>query len=132
MIHSRSMEQFAEASRVFSIIFLVIQAMAIIDTSYRMHYWMIDKENQNWDIFNLVLSFGLFVASLIAVSMMFAWFTEGGPCEIEKFILSTVVIVPFFYTVVPISPLLSYIHTRTHAHAHPSPQHPHARTHVFQ
>eukprot|EP00471_Norrisiella_sphaerica_P001650 CAMPEP_0184486532 /NCGR_PEP_ID=MMETSP0113_2-20130426/8013_1 /TAXON_ID=91329 /ORGANISM="Norrisiella sphaerica, Strain BC52" /LENGTH=388 /DNA_ID=CAMNT_0026868453 /DNA_START=160 /DNA_END=1323 /DNA_ORIENTATION=+ len=107
-IDARNMEQFAEASRVFSIIFLVIQAMAIIDTSYRMHYWMIDKENQNWDIFNLVLSFGLFVASLIAVSMMFAWFTEGGPCEIEKFILSTVVIVPFFYTIASITEVVSH------------------------
>eukprot|EP00465_Bigelowiella_longifila_P012792 CAMPEP_0185254084 /NCGR_PEP_ID=MMETSP1359-20130426/2699_1 /TAXON_ID=552665 /ORGANISM="Bigelowiella longifila, Strain CCMP242" /LENGTH=322 /DNA_ID=CAMNT_0027836675 /DNA_START=266 /DNA_END=1231 /DNA_ORIENTATION=+ len=97
-IDQDNMDEFAMAARVFSIVFLVIQAIAIIDTTYRVHYWMIDKEQSGWDAANLSISAALYIASAISIGFMFSWFTEGGPCHVQKFILSSVLLIPILYT----------------------------------
>mmetsp|Transcript_23807 Transcript_23807/g.46647 ORF Transcript_23807/g.46647 Transcript_23807/m.46647 type:complete len:379 (+) Transcript_23807:38-1174(+) len=98
-MENESLNQFAEACRVISLIFLVFQSIVIIDYAYTLHFWMIDKEQTSWDIANLSLS-GLMIASVITVvGLMFHWFADGSSCGLEKFVLSMTIIVPFFYTV---------------------------------
>ena len=93
------MDEFLSAARVFSLFFLVIQSIALIDTAYHIHHWMIKKENTAWDIINLSLSLLILGGCIVAVGFLFEWFTTGGDCHIEKFVLSTVVIVPVLYTI---------------------------------
>eukprot|EP00466_Bigelowiella_natans_P013518 jgi/Bigna1/88852/estExt_fgenesh1_pg.C_390082 len=107
-IEQDRMDEFAMAARVFSILFLVIQAVALIDTAYRVHYWMVDKEQAGWDIANLSVSTALYVASIISIGFMFSWFTEGGPCHVQKFILSTVLLIPIFYTAFAITSVVEH------------------------
>ncbi len=97
-INRDRMREYADTARVISLIFLVVQAVAIVDYAYRVHLWMIEKREKVWDAINLGSSAALFVTSIIVIGFLFDWFTTGGDCHVEKFVISTVVISATLYT----------------------------------
>jgi len=101
-------DEYADAARIFSLFFLVIQSIAIIDTAYKLHNWMISGDQNSMYALNLGLSIILFMGAYVAIGFLFEWFTTGGDCHVEKFMLSTVVIVPVFFTVLSGTEVVSH------------------------
>eukprot|EP00468_Gymnochlora_sp_CCMP2014_P002921 CAMPEP_0167755714 /NCGR_PEP_ID=MMETSP0110_2-20121227/8980_1 /TAXON_ID=629695 /ORGANISM="Gymnochlora sp., Strain CCMP2014" /LENGTH=252 /DNA_ID=CAMNT_0007641737 /DNA_START=516 /DNA_END=1277 /DNA_ORIENTATION=+ len=63
-----------------------------------------DDNGQTWWLYlNIFGSVLLFAGSIVVIAFSFVWFTEGGECSIEKFILSTLIIVPIIYTILSIT-----------------------------
>eukprot|EP00467_Chlorarachnion_reptans_P016319 CAMPEP_0114509224 /NCGR_PEP_ID=MMETSP0109-20121206/13082_1 /TAXON_ID=29199 /ORGANISM="Chlorarachnion reptans, Strain CCCM449" /LENGTH=402 /DNA_ID=CAMNT_0001688335 /DNA_START=204 /DNA_END=1412 /DNA_ORIENTATION=+ len=97
-IDQQSMNDFADTCRIISLIFLVFQTIAIIDYAYTFHFWMIDKEDQSWDIANLALSGLMYSTAITVIGFLFKWFAAENSCGLEKFVLSMTIIVPALYT----------------------------------
>jgi len=107
-IDAQRMDEYAQAARITSLIFLVIQCAAIIDTAYRVNEFMTSKENVVWDAVNLVASVGILIGYIICSAFMFVFFTGGGDCHLEKFILSTLIIIPIFYTIASVTEVVEH------------------------
>ncbi|GAB5367000.1 hypothetical protein AAMO2058_001192300 [Amorphochlora amoebiformis] len=100
-IEKKSASEFAEASRIISLVFLIFQIMVIIDYAYTLHFWMIDRDEdrvKNWEYANLAISGVLICGCISADALLFHWFTEDDNCSIEKFVLSLTIIVPTLFT----------------------------------
>eukprot|EP00466_Bigelowiella_natans_P012320 jgi/Bigna1/86029/estExt_fgenesh1_pg.C_70293 len=97
------MDEYADACRVISLLFLVFQTVAIIDYAYTLHFWMIDKNDHTWDIANLAISGLMYAASVTIVGLLFHWFADGPTCGVEKFVLSMTLIVPFVFSVLSVT-----------------------------
>mmetsp|Transcript_28300 Transcript_28300/g.49769 ORF Transcript_28300/g.49769 Transcript_28300/m.49769 type:complete len:433 (+) Transcript_28300:130-1428(+) len=103
-----SLNDFASACRVIALVFLVYQAIALIDYAYTLHFWMIDAEEMKWDIVNLCMSGGLLAAAITVIGLLFHFFADGSTCGVEKFVLSMSIIVPFFFTVAACTELIPH------------------------
>jgi len=84
LIPNANMTQYADAARVFSVVFMLVQVLIIIDCAYNLHEWMMqhadasdaDADRRGWEpgllsncwkVSYAVISFTFFLSSLIAL-----------------------------------------------------------------
>lgn len=106
-IPNENMTDYAEAARVFSVIFLLAQVFIFIDFAYNVHEYFIAKMDardeelvrRNWEpgmcsniwrVLYLVTCIALIVTSITGIGVMYKYF---GKCSINKaFLTETLVI----------------------------------------
>lgn len=110
-----SMVSYASVARGFSVIFLLLQVMIIIDLAYNMHDWLVrkmDKVDENLtndgvDIglcsngyrnFYLFLSFTLIIVSIVGLALQYNYF--GGPCQLNNFFISETLVIGVIFIVI--------------------------------
>lgn len=107
LIPSPSILQYAEAARVFSVLFLLAQVFIVLDFAYNVHEWLVarmDKKNAEfaaqgwqpgvcsnpWTLLYLGSALALQIASLVGLGLLFRFF---GTCALNNFFTGETLVV---------------------------------------
>lgn len=103
-IDNKNASDFASACRIIALLFIVFQSVVVIDYAHSMSQWMVRKgdEDRKWDYINLGSCAGIFITSIVFLSLFFTWFARDGTCGVQKFVLSMSIIVPVGFTILSI------------------------------
>jgi hypothetical protein len=120
LVPNSNMLVYAEAARVFSVVFLVSQVVLLIDLVYNAHYALLKKMDARddelaaagwspgllsncWKVLYMVKAGGLFVGSIVVLSLLFHWF--GNACPLNNFFIAQTLAVGLALTALSLSPL---------------------------
>jgi hypothetical protein len=121
LIPDTNVLQYAEAARVFSVLFLLSQVILLIDLVYSAHYTLLEKIEARdkelhaagwepgmcsncWKVFYLLKSVGLLVGSIVVLGLLFHWF--GNACPLNNFFIAQTLAVGIALTVVSAVPMV--------------------------
>ena len=111
--------QYAEAARVFSVLFLLSQVVILIDLVYSAHYALLAKMDARdaelraadwapgifsncWKVLYFFKAVGMLVGSLVVLGLLFHWF--GNACPLNNFFIAQTIAVGVALTVVAVTP----------------------------
>jgi serine incorporator 1/3 len=115
LIDNDAMTQYALAARGFSVLFLLIQVLIIIDFAYNAHEWLVARmdatdarfEREGWEpgccsngwrVLYVSTSAALGVASIVGLALLYHYF--GGACPLHNFYISETLVVGVLLTLV--------------------------------
>ena len=119
LVPDASVLQYAEAARVFSVLFLLSQVVILIDLVYSAHYALLAKMDARdaelraadwapgifsncWKVLYFFKAVGLLVGSLVVLGLLFHWF--GNACPLNNFFIAQTIAVGVALTVVAVTP----------------------------
>jgi hypothetical protein len=108
--------RYAQAARVFSILFLLAQCLVIIDFAYKIHEYLQGRSDardadlaaagweaglcsNGWKLLYAFLGFGLLAGSIAGIGVMYKYF---GDCSLNQFFLSETLVVGVVMTLVSV------------------------------
>ena len=108
LIPNADMVRYAEAARVFSVLFLLSQVIIIVDMAYRLHEYIVarfyeyeERQRQQgrhsgllgncWANLYAFLCLGFFIAALTGCGLMYQFF--GNNCALNNFFISQTLLV---------------------------------------
>lgn len=115
LVSNGSMQTFAEAARVFSVIFLLAQCLIVVDFAYKAHEWLLAKADEYeaeaasrgwepglcsnyWKVLYIVLSVLFFAAGVVGCALMFNYFSGGAACGLDTFFITETLVIGIVLT----------------------------------
>ena len=110
-----NMTEYASVARGFSVIFLLLQVLIIIDFAYNVHEWLVakmeaideDLQRNGYEIglcsnsyrnFYLFLSFLLIIISIVGLALQYKYF--GGACPLHNFFISETLVIGVIFILI--------------------------------
>jgi hypothetical protein len=110
-----SMEQYGAAARGFSVLFLLLQVLIIIDFAYNAHQWLVDRMDAKeeemaregfepgicsnmWRNLYVAASAILFISSIVGIALLYHYY--GNSCPLHNFYISETLVIGVVFTVV--------------------------------
>ena len=122
LVPDTNMLQFAEAARVFSVMFLLSQVVLLIDLVYTAHYALLRKMDARdeelsaagwapgvlsncWKVLYFFKAVGLLVGSLVVLGLLVHWF--GNACPLNNFFIAQTLAVGVALTALSVAPAVN-------------------------